>query len=318
MELMSILGDPCASVACWRRVGSGGESTHATWFPCRTRIATVCYTSTASAVRVIHLPTMDTLLSIAGPTTPVECVAVCPAGRLVAFCSGRVVQLWNTEKGQCDGKYESPTDIRTIVFSLDSTRIVCGSSGGTIRIHEIGPAMSIIATLRGHSGAVLCLAYSRDGSRIISSASDCMIRVWDALSGICVLGPLRGHAGQVRAVTISPDDSYLASASDDCTLRIWDFHTGDIIGGPLTGHTTAIRCIACTRDGSRIASGSQDGTVFIWDVSGSVVTSRQLTGHRTAVLSLLFSRSGRHLASSSSDGTARIWDGTENWMRWDA
>ena len=78
-----------------------------------------------------------------------------------------------------------------------------------------------LATLSGHTAAILSVAFSPDGTRLASGSSDMTLKVWDATSGQELL-TLKGHTDGVHCVAFSRDGQRLISASGDRTVKVWD------------------------------------------------------------------------------------------------
>ncbi len=67
-------------------------------------------------------------------------------------------------------------------WSLDSARIVSGSSDGTAQVWEVSSGEPLVM-YRGHQGRVYSVAWSPNGRWIASGGEDKTVRVWDALNG---------------------------------------------------------------------------------------------------------------------------------------
>ncbi|KAL6861737.1 hypothetical protein ACP4OV_017437 [Aristida adscensionis] len=119
--------------------------------------------------------------------------------------------------------------------ACDTTVVVWeGASGG-------GGDMAAAATLRGHGGAVLCLAAA--GSVVCSGSADRTVRVWRRGSppagGYTCLAVLDGHAGAVKSLAVvgklggdhhggercscggGCSAAIVCSGSLDCDVKIW-------------------------------------------------------------------------------------------------
>jgi WD40 repeat protein len=170
------------------------------------------------------------------------------------------------------------------------------------------------AVLRGHSGAVRCVALSPDGQWIASGSDNATVRVWEAES-LRPLLCLEGHTGRVEGVAFSPDSNRVASGSADGTVRVWD-----VAGGRqrlcLEGHASQVHSVAFSPDGRYISAASGNtqgvdipvrGSVRVWNAaSGEQV--RCLFEEETVVYGLAFSPDGTCIAGALADRTVRLWD----------
>ncbi|EDR01988.1 uncharacterized protein LACBIDRAFT_310142 [Laccaria bicolor S238N-H82] len=198
--------------------------------------------------------------------------------------------------------------VTDVAFSPDGTRIVSGSSDGTVRISDAETGSLVGEPWRGHDCQVWSVAFSPDGTRIVSGSGDETVRIWDAKTGSPVGKPLEGHDGEVKSVAFSPDGILLVSGSVDKTVRIWHVETGRPVGKPLEGHDGEVKSVAFSPDGTRVVSGSDDWTIRIWDAKTGTTVGVPLRGHRDCVLSVAFSPDGKRIGSGSRDRTVRIWD----------
>ncbi|KIK37469.1 hypothetical protein CY34DRAFT_43057, partial [Suillus luteus UH-Slu-Lm8-n1] len=116
-----------------------------------------------------------------------------------------------------------------VVYSPDTTLIATGGRDGPISEEPIECSVKIwdaksgklVATLKGHTDIVCCLAWTKDGKTLISGSYDASIRTWDTTNWKQT-AVLDEHTSHVFAIAISPNDRILASASDDKTARLWN------------------------------------------------------------------------------------------------
>ena len=167
------------------------------------------------------------------------------------------------------------------------------------------PGTSLVRTLEGHKGAVLCVALSGDGRLAVSASADKTLKVWDVETGR-VLRTLEGHGGWVNGVALSGDGRRAVSASSDTTLKVWDLETGRELH-ILTGHGGWVNGVALSGDGRLAVSASADKTLKVWDVETGRVL-RTLEGHGGRVNGVALSGDGRRAVSASSDHTLKVWD----------
>ena len=74
------------------------------------------------------------------------------------------------------------SDVWSVSFSPDGTKIVSGSDDKSIRVWDATSGTQI-HQLDGHSSGVTSVSFSPDGTKIVSGSFDKSIRIWDATSG---------------------------------------------------------------------------------------------------------------------------------------
>ncbi len=177
---------------------------------------------------------------------------------------------------------------------------------GAKTVKPFDPATAeLLATLRGHTGAVRSVAFSPDGKTLVSGSMDHTVRLWNVAKRERrgVLPPFK-H-GELD-VALSPDGSLLAVAGREFTASVWSAASGQF-RGLLTGHTKGVFCIAFSPDGSLLATGSDDNTVILWHVATARPRGR-IVGHGNKVYAVAFSPDGSLLASGAHDQPVRLWD----------
>ena len=144
---------------------------------------------------------------------------------------------------------------RSVVFSVDSERIVLGTATGEVLVWDADTG-GTLSTMAGHAAAVIGVTFSQDGGRIVSGSDDGTARVWDADSGQLIT-ELQGHEARVTAVAFSPDGTRVVTDSDDTTVRIWDQAGGTL--ATLLGHESFVSTLKVSADGSRVRGVRRDG-----------------------------------------------------------
>ncbi|KAL0001561.1 hypothetical protein SO802_015342 [Lithocarpus litseifolius] len=130
-----------------------------------------------------------------------------------------VVKAWNTESG-AEYNLDGPVGQ---VYALETTDDVlfAGGQDGVIKAWKgsyDNPAFHLVASLKGHTGAVLSLVVGCNSKRLYSSSKDHTIRVWDNETFQCI-EMLSGHTDIVTALICC--NNYLLSSSLDRTIKVW-------------------------------------------------------------------------------------------------
>ncbi|KAH7918266.1 WD40 repeat-like protein [Leucogyrophana mollusca] len=199
------------------------------------------------------------------------------------------------------------SDVWSVAFSPDGTRIVSGSGDETIHVWDASTGTQVLPPIQGHHKSVLSVSFSPDGTHIVSSSEDKTICVWDVSTGTQVLPPMQGHQGSVKSVAFSPNGTHIVSGSADMTICVWDISTGTQVLPPIQGHQGWVLSVAFSSDGTRIVSGSSDRTICVWDASTGTQVLPPIHGHQGWIISVAFSPNG-HIVSGSSDKTICVWD----------
>jgi WD40 repeat protein len=224
----------------------------------------------------------------------------------------RVIAGLSDSWGPVELIMQNGSEVESVAFSQDGSRVVSGSEDKIIRIWNVMTG-EVEAELKGHTARLMSVAFSQDGSQVFSGSGDNMFRIWNVMTGE-VEAELKSHGNSVEFTFISSafsqDGSRVVSKSvlDNKRVQIRNVTMGEV-EAELKGHTGRVVSVAFSQDGSRVVSGSGDKTVRIWNVMTGKVEA-ELKGHTDWVRSVAFSQDGSRVVSGSDDKTVRIWNVT--------
>ncbi|XP_024894767.1 WD repeat-containing protein 86, partial [Pteropus alecto] len=129
----------------------------------------------------------------------------------------RTARAWSVDAGQVSQEfrghrncvltlaYSAPWDLPGAPFEEEAVAgglLVTGSTDGTAKVWQVASGCCH-QTLRGHTGAVLCLVLDTPSHTAFTGSTDTTIRAWDILSGE-QLRVFREHQGSVICLEVRP------------------------------------------------------------------------------------------------------------------
>jgi len=171
--------------------------------------------------------------------------------------------------------------VKSVSLQSDCSRIVSGSSDGTIRVWDAKTGEEVVKAFKLASNASIhSVSFSPDGKHIVLGSSDSHVGVL-AVSGDVVIEHLRleGHSEAVTCVAFSPDGRYIVSGSRDRTIRIWGVVTGKEISETIVRicQRFGVYSVCFTPSGNHdhILSHTWNGGIQMWDArTGMHIWSR--------------------------------------------
>jgi len=180
-------------------------------------------------------------------------------------------------------------------------------------------ALFLKGTLKGHSGAVTCIATNSETPDVLISGSrDKTIISWtlgDSSSETEEAGvpkrSLQGHSHFVEDVVLSSDGAFALSCSWDRTLRLWDLNTGQTTK-TFVGHEKDVLSVAFSVDNRQIVSGSRDRSLKLWNTLGEckgTVCTKNKNAHTEWASCVRFSPNTANplIVSCGWDKVVKVW-----------
>ncbi|KAG2746005.1 WD40 repeat-like protein [Suillus brevipes Sb2] len=229
------------------------------------------------AVRLWDIDTCKVITKWTGHTDGVGSVCWSRDGRRVLSGSNHgTARQWEVESGETIENILASIktgheSVYAVVYSPDMTLIATGGWARDVDVDEYSIKIwdaktgKLVATLKGHTNDVLCLAWTKDGKSLISGSVDCSIRTWNTAKWKQT-AVLDEHTSVVHAIAISPNDRILATVSRDKAAQLWNLDNGQPISSPIQ-HADGVSCVSFSAGGKRLATGCMDNNAYIWDVA---------------------------------------------------
>ena len=208
--------------------------------------------------------------------------------------------------------YQMPTEVSTLTWSPDGTRIASTDINNTIYIWNAFDG-SNASIHKGFSHMILNILWSPDNQCLAVADEVQAVQFWD-IKTRKKLFRYQHRVGQPGDVGIglyypmawSHNGQWMISASDDQPLEKWDTTTGNCLL-TYTGHASTVKAIAWSPDESMVASGGADTNVHVWNAT-SGDTQFVYSGHRGQIQALSWSPSSKRVASAGKDGLVHVWN----------
>ena len=117
-------------------------------------------------------------------------------------------------------------DVRAIVFSNDSQRVITGCDDGIGRIWDVDSG-ELLLELVGHGKTVWAVCFTPDDSQVITGSADETAKIWNSTTGE-LKHTLEEHTDIVQFVLADPDGSNVITI-DKNSIKIWNREDGQLL-----------------------------------------------------------------------------------------
>jgi WD40 repeat protein/tRNA A-37 threonylcarbamoyl transferase component Bud32 len=155
-----------------------------------------------------------------------------------------------------------PSGVTSLVYSRDGALLITGHTNRVIRLYDVRNGR-LVATLRGHEGAVSTATVSPDGSQLATGGRDCTIRIFD-LNRREEVHVLAGHRKAVAALSYLPSGTEIASVAMEHAVILWDAASGAQRTTLWGAKGETFSSVAITGEEPLVVAGLGDGRLRVW------------------------------------------------------
>ncbi|XP_039717065.1 WD repeat-containing protein 86 isoform X8 [Pteropus medius] len=228
-----------------------GHESYVTFCQLENEAAFTC--SADRTIRKWDVLTGQCLQVFRGHTSIVNSRILVANNQLFSSSYDRTARAWSVDTGQASQEfrghrncvltlaYSAPWDLPGAPFEEEAVAgglLVTGSTDGTAKVWQVASGCCH-QTLRGHTGAVLCLVLDTPSHTAFTGSTDTTIRAWDILSGE-QLRVFREHQGSVICLELANQHVYSGSA--DRTVKCWLADTGERVR-TFTAHRHSVSAL---------------------------------------------------------------------------
>jgi len=230
---------------------------------------------------------------LTGHRGPVQAVAITPDGATVATGStDGTARIWDVTTGVVAAILPQSNFVTAVDFSDDGRSVLTASADRTARVWATADGRPI-ATLAGHTDAVVDAQFSPNGFEVATGGEDGTVRLWDAGTRPDLFPSDVRAPAPPRRVVDSPDGTVRATIDG----RVVNLARTDGSRTALASHRLRVTSAAFSPDGKRLVTASRDHDAILWDVATGRKL-RVLRAHFGSVADAEFSPDGRWIVTA--------------------
>lgn len=135
----------------------------------------------------------------------------------------KLFQLHSSETGQRLGSYQTDAWYTALQFDAQSKHAFVGDYSGQIAMLKLDTnGVTLITTLKAHTGSIHTLAWDSEKQLLFSGSFDQSIIVWDIGGRQGTAYELQGHHNKVTALCYASAERILLSGGEDGVIVCWD------------------------------------------------------------------------------------------------
>ena len=226
----------------------------------------------------------------------------------------KIINLWDTETGECIGSYSNGRIPYCVKFNPDSSRqnlFLAGCADKKIYQWDVNSG-KIVQTYDQHLGPVNTITFIDNNRRFVTTSDDKSIRVWEWGIPVVIKYISEPHMHSMPAVTVHPNGKWFLTQSLDNQILCYSATERFRMNHKkrFTGHVVA--GFACqpsfSPDGRYLISGDSEGKTWIWDWKTCKVL-KTIKCHQGVCISALWHPiEPSRVATCGWDGAIKYWD----------